>query len=94
MDNLELSERLERIEKLLSTGKSVLTFTEACDYTGISRSYMYKLTSTGNIPHSKPNNKMIFFDKEKLDNWLLRNHKKSAKDIREEAMNYTLRNQR
>ncbi|RNL95194.1 DNA-binding protein [Sinomicrobium pectinilyticum] len=94
MDNLELSERLERIEKLLSASKSVLTFTEACDYTGISRSYMYKLTSTGNIPHSKPNNKMIFFDKEKLDKWLLRNHKKSEKDIQEEALGYTLRNKR
>ena len=31
-----------------------------------SRSYLYKLTASGNIPHSKPNGKMIFFEKRKL----------------------------
>ncbi|MDL5512933.1 helix-turn-helix domain-containing protein [Arenibacter sp. M-2] len=73
MDNFLILERLDRLERLMTAHKEVLTFEETCDYTGISRSYLYKLTSSGNIPHSKPNGKMIFFEKEKLNDWLLQN---------------------
>ena len=59
MDNFLILERLDRLEKLIIANKEVLTFEETCDYTGISRSYLYKLTASGNIPHSKPNGKMI-----------------------------------
>ncbi len=74
MDNFLILERPDRLEKLLIANKEVLTFEETCDYTGISRSNLYKLTASGNIPHSKPNGKMIFFEKRKLNNWLLRNY--------------------
>ena len=90
MDKLKIDERLERIEKLLLGNKKVLTFDEGCDYTGISRSYMYKLTSNGIVPHSKPNGKVIFFEKDKLDSWLLQNHRKSAGEIEQEALSYTM----
>lgn len=94
MDNIKLDERLSRIENLLLGTKKVLTFDEACDYTGISRSYMYKLTSANLISFSKPNGKIIFFSKEKLDAWLLSNGKKSALEIKKEANDYVLKNKR
>ncbi len=75
MDPIALEERLGHIEKLLLTNKKVLSFDEACDYTGISRSYMYKLTSSGKIPHSKPGGKLIFFNRDLLEAWLLANHR-------------------
>lgn len=91
MDNIKLEERLDRIERLLVSRKKVLTFEEACDYTGISRSYLYKLTSQAKIPFSKPNGKVIFFDKDKLDTWLLQNSSKSVAEIEQEALNYNLK---
>lgn len=84
--------RLDRLEKLLISNKEVLTFNEACDYTGISRSYLYKLTSSGKIPHSKPNGKMLFFEKKKLVDWLLQNKRKSHCEIEAEALRYTMSN--
>lgn len=75
MNDLKLEDRLMRLEQLLTANKEVLTLDEACLYTGISRSYMYKLTSAEKIPHSKPSGKMIYFDRKKLDSWLLRNPK-------------------
>lgn len=75
MDNLELEDRLNRIEQLLISTKEVLTMEEACQYTGISRGYMYKLTSAEKIPHSKPRGKLIYFDRRKLNAWLLQNLK-------------------
>lgn len=92
MDNIKIEERLDRIERLLISNKKVLTFDEVCDYTGLSRSYLYKLTSSGIIPHSKPNGKVIFFDKEKLNNWLLKNARKSADEIKEDALNFVIKN--
>ena len=94
MDNLKIAEKLDRIERLIIANKKVLTFDEACEYTGISRSYLYKLTSSGVIPYSKPNGKVIFFDKEKLVKWLLKNARKSADEIKEEALSFLIENKK
>ena len=94
MDNLIILERLDRIERLLFSNKEVLTFEEACEYTGISRSYLYKLTASNTIPHSKPNGKMIFFEKKKLNEWLLQNSIKSNDQIEAEALSYSFKNRR
>lgn len=94
MDGLKIMEQLERIEKLVRAGKNVLSLEEASEYTGISRSYLYKLTAKGEIPFSKPRGKMIYFSKEKLDEWLLSNQSKSSKEIKSEALDYTFRNKK
>ncbi|MBL0200995.1 MAG: helix-turn-helix domain-containing protein [Chitinophagaceae bacterium] len=61
----------------------VLTFEQGCQYLGYKKSYVYKLTSAGIIPFSKPNGKSIFFDREKLEAWMLSNGSSSRaeKDI-------------
>ena len=53
--------------------KKVLTVSEACEYLGYKKSYLFKLTSGGIIPFSKPNGKTIFFEKAKLEEWMLSN---------------------
>jgi hypothetical protein len=80
MDNFLILGRLDRLEKLLLDRKEEFTFEETCDYTGISRSYLYKLTASGNIPHSKPNWKMNFFERKKIVHWLLQNERDSYKE--------------
>ncbi len=94
MDKLLIDVRLDRIERLLTTNKEVLTFEETCDYTGITRSYLYKLTAAGTIPHSKPNGKMIFFEKKKVNKWLLQNPRKTKEEIEAVATAYTFNNRR
>jgi len=66
-----LIQKLDEIEKSLLSTKKVLSFDEACRYTGFTSSYMYKLTANGSIPFSKPMGKVLFFDRQKLDEWLL-----------------------
>lgn len=68
--------------------KRVLTFDEACLYTGYKPSYMQKLTSGGVIPCSKPNGKSLFFDREKLEEWLLSNPRKGLGEHQTAAANY------
>ena len=70
----ELLERLAMLENNIYTTKKVLTFCEACLYMGVSESLLYKLTSAREVPHYKPRGKMLYFNKEELDEWLLQNN--------------------
>lgn len=91
MDLSTILEKLDRIEKLIIANKTVLTLDEAVEYTGISRSYLYKLTAKGEIPFSKPRGKLLYFSREKLDQWLLSNAHKSSMELKNEALEYTFR---
>jgi excisionase family DNA binding protein len=94
MENTILT-KLERIEKLLETQqamqKQVLNFNDTCIYLELSQSHLYKLTSTGSIPHYKPNGKKLYFKREELDTWLLRNRSNSIDEIEQEAANYLIK---
>lgn len=63
-------------EKTLDPFKKMLSIDELCLMTGYKKSYVYRLTSEGVLPYSKPNGKTIFFDKDKIEEWLLSNRKK------------------
>ena len=87
-DRLKLiDERLERIEKMLWAQKTVLDLDEAVLYTGYSRGYLYKLTSTRQIPHFKKARK-LFFNRSELDDWLQEQRIKTDEEIDSEATTY------
>nr|WP_255469916.1 helix-turn-helix domain-containing protein [Bacteroides hominis (ex Liu et al. 2022)] len=75
-----LPERVALLENTIYTTKKVFTFQEACMYIGVSESLLYKLTSGKEIPHYKPRGKMLYFAKEELDEWLLRNYEPTVDD--------------
>lgn len=91
--SLQLQEQglqLARIERLLAGQKETLTLEEASVYSGISKSYIYKLTSAGSIPHYKPEAKKIYFDRAELDSWLKRNRVKTSQEIEQEATTFVM----
>ena len=70
------------------SNNKVLTFEQGCMYLGYAKSYVYKLTASNILPYSKPNGKSIFFDREKLESWMLSNAKKSLAEKQIEAATY------
>ena len=78
------------------TQNKVLSFSEGCQYLGYKKSYVYKLTSARVLPFSKPNGKKIFFDREKLEKWMLSNASSSSTQKQIEASTYitTVKNTR
>ncbi|MBG7631278.1 MAG: helix-turn-helix domain-containing protein [Bacteroidetes bacterium] len=86
--------KLEEINNNLFFQKTVLSFDEACKYCSISKSKMYKHTSSSNIPFYKPEGKLIFFKKEEIDQWLLRNRQSSMDELQREATKYSLTKRR
>lgn len=91
MEN-EIIERINQLEKVIFQGqvaqKNVLSFQEAVKYLNVSSSYLYKLTSKQEIPHSKPRGKMVYFDRLELDSWLLQNRITTKKEIEQIANDY------
>lgn len=73
--------------------KRILTLEEVSEYTGMSKSYLYKLTSSQRIPHYKPIGKLIYFEKEELDAWLLQNRVSTSDEIENKAQVYCMSNQ-
>ena len=89
MDSLQtIEQKLTNIENSLAASKEVLTFDETANFTGFSKSYLYKLTSAGMIPHSKPLGKNLFFDRVKVQEWLLSKPIKTSAEINTQAANY------
>ncbi|MCF0203309.1 MAG: helix-turn-helix domain-containing protein [Bacteroidaceae bacterium] len=69
----ELEEKLDRIERYnLLAAKRALLIDDVALLTGWSKCYIYKLTCTHEIPHYKPNGKTIYFDKEEIEEYLLK----------------------
>ena len=87
-------EKLTNIESLLEGKDRPLTFEEGADYLGLSKSYLYKLTSSGKIPHFKPQGKRVYFDKGELNIWLRRNPIKTTGKIEQQADDYIVNGKR
>ncbi len=83
-----IEERIEELEALVYATKNVLSFDEASKFINLSKSYLYKLTSAQQIPHYKPQGKMIYFEKDALEAWLRKNPVKTLEQINQEASNY------
>jgi excisionase family DNA binding protein len=64
----------------------VMTLEQVCAYTGLSKDAVYRKTGAGLIPHSK-RGKRLYFDRLKIDAWLLENDIDPAR-IRRAAEKY------
>lgn len=70
----EIKKQLDRIERYsLLAAKNILCFEDVVLLTGLSKSYLYKLTCKHQIPHYKPNGKQIYFDRSELETWMKQN---------------------
>jgi excisionase family DNA binding protein len=83
-----IDDRLRNIETLLLSQKTVLNFDEVAAYTGLSKSYLYKLTCSGGIPCYKPQGKHIYFNKAEIDQWLLQNRKATNKELESQTSTF------
>jgi len=92
-DNSQILEKLTEIATKLDEQnmlkKAVLTFEEACTFLDVSQSHLYKLTSAKQIPHFCPQGKKLYFRRDELEGWLLRNRQSTADEVHEDPAEYT-----
>ena len=63
----------------------MLSVAQASEYSGFSKSFIYKMTSTKNVVYYQPNGKTIFFKRSDLDDFLTRKKILSTNQIKEQA---------
>lgn len=83
---------LGRLQELLSTQKQILTVDDLVAYTGLSKSDIYHKVQQRKIPFSRPNGKLLFFNKQKIDEWLLSNPVEPFEDTEQLASAYVANN--
>ncbi len=91
--NKNLIEEVSNIlkDKTLFCTKEVLTTDETARYMGISRSYLYKLTMRGEIPHFKPMGKMCYFNRIEIEQWLQSNRVATSAELNQKAQTYCMK---
>jgi excisionase family DNA binding protein len=72
----------------------LLNFEYMCRYLQISSSHLYKLTSQKQIPHFCPQGKKLYFQREEINQWLLRTRQFAEDEIDRAATDYIVRNKR
>ena len=77
-------------EYSLLAAKNVLTFADVVALTGMSKSYLYKLTCTHQIPYYKPQGKYVYFDRAELEAWLKQNRVATQAEAEQQAINYVV----
>jgi excisionase family DNA binding protein len=80
-----IENRISKLEQSLFIVKNILSFGEASEFLNLSKSYLYKLTSSGQIPHYKPQGKMLYFERSELETWLRQNPIKTNQQIMKES---------
>ena len=76
---------------IINSSKRILTSEEAARYMGVSKSYLYKLTMRQEIPHSKPTGKMVYFDREELEEWLMSGRIATEQQLSQQAQTYCMK---
>lgn len=90
-----MAEELQKVADLITAKtifctKEVLTSDECAKYMGISKSYLYKLTMRGEIPHFKPLGKMCYFNRLEIEQWLQNNRVVTSDEINQKATTYVV----
>lgn len=74
----------------LLAAKNVLDIDDVVALTGLSKSYIYKLTCRKEIPHYKPNGKLIYFDRQEVEGWMKQNRVSSIAEAEQVASKYLM----
>ena len=60
----------DEVRKALDQKKDLMKIEEASEFLGLSKSYIYKKTMTGEIPFYRPLGKVLYFEKTALVDWI------------------------
>jgi len=77
---LEIIELKKMLQDMFVLQKQQLTLEEAALYLSISKSTLYKLIHLKKIPFYKPGNKLVYFKRAELDQWITQSACKESTD--------------
>jgi len=96
METEQIFNELAEIKRFtILASKRALTLSDVCVLTGLSKSHIYKMTSTNSIPfYRNDGGKLLFFDKNEIENWCLKHRNKTTDELEIEAATYCVAGKR
>lgn len=91
MEEIIMQKLAEIEQNSLLAAKNVLTLNDVAKLTGLSKSHIYKLTCSRQIPHYKPNAKALYFDRKEIEDWQRQNRVMTTAEAEQEAIAYTIK---
>ena len=89
---IDMEEKINQILVYsLLAAKNVLTLEDVALLTGLSKSHLYKLTCTHQIPYYKPNGKQIYFDRGEVEAWMKQNRVATQQESDQQAAAYVVK---
>lgn len=76
----------------LLAAKNVLDVDDVVVLTGLSKGFVYKLTCRKEIPHYKPNGKLLYFDRQEIESWMKQNRVNTIEEAEQTASKYLINN--
>lgn len=76
----------------LLAAKNVLDVDDVVALTGLSKGFVYKLTCRKEIPHYKPNGKLLYFDRQEIESWMKQNRVNTIEEAEQTASKYLINN--
>lgn len=70
--------------------KKMLSIDDVSVLTGLSKSYLYKMTCSHQIPYYKPNGKLMYFDKTEIEEWMRQNRIETTDEAEQKALSYVI----
>ena len=88
---IDMEEKINQILVYsLLAAKNVLTLEDVALLTGLSKSHLYRLTCTHQIPYYKPNGKQIYFDRAEIESWMNQNRVATQQEAEQAAIAYVV----
>lgn len=84
-------DQIQRVSEL--SAKRVLTVHDVCVLTGLSQRTIYTMTRKAEIPHYKPNQRLIYFDRSDVEKWMMRNRVNANYEAEANAIAYVVNKQ-
>ena len=82
----------EEVRKVLDEKKDLMKIDEAAEFLGLSKSYLYKKTMTGEIPFYRPLGKVMYFEKSALVEWIRSHPSRTNQDLSGAVTQYVTKN--
>ena len=71
--NTQILAALDEVKRnTLLAAKKVLNVDDVVTLTGMTKAYIYTLTSRREIPFYNPNGRLIFFNRDEIEAWMMR----------------------
>ena len=86
----KIKEELQQIKQFtVLQAKRALTLKDVALLTSLSKSHLYKLTCSNLIPFYKNDGgKLLFFDKNEIEDWCLKHRHATVEETEQQAVNY------